>query len=1330
MVEILRQILADAIANGATPEQQQRIQDAIASATAADRERARQSSNASQEFQRILDERAAASQSYSRDYVAARQREMAAEEEALRQAEETANLFEQLTGERNAGLDEQIRIQRAANIQMREQAAAADAAAESATNFMKGIGFGKSFNDSFLGQMFIAGPEGFAAIGAAMADNLNIQSLFASGLYKMQAATIELFNAFDKSQAKLSETTATTGEYNDLLYDLQESNKAFGVDSEIAGEAIGSLFTELSSFNQMGAETQKQLATTTAQMTALGVSTGTGAKQFDNMIQGMGMTATMANDASMELIALGDSIGMAADTISQGFNAAAQELAKYGSDAIDVFKGLGAAAKATGIEMGALMGITKQFDTFEGAAQGAGKLNAILGGGVINSMDLLNGTEEERIRLLIQSINASGKNFENLNRFEKQAIASAAGISDMTEANKLFSMSLSAYDDMQRKAQGASAESAKLQERAQAAQTFMEKLKMIGQAFAVGFMPVLELFHGFANIILELNDMTGGLFIPVMVGLVGIFALLSRVNQINNMAMAAGTGIQFARTAATSGLAAAQAGLSTATNTNTVSTQTAIPTMYQMGFALRFTLQPIIPMIPAIISLGLAFAALGLAIAAPFIAIAAIVTSFTQLFTAMLEAPKAIAAAIAGLIGFAVAASAALIILAYGMAAAVTVLVPFAFQMIIVAPALMQFSMAVAVAAGAFYLLAMGLERLGQALVVWSKVELGSLLMAAGAIALFLGVLIPLATPAMTVGALVGVPLFLFGIGLEQFAKGIVEFNKVGFGALAMAALSVASFVYMMIAIAAQTATVSALVGIPLLIFGMGLQQFGKAIAEFNKVGLTDMLLAAASLGIFAAMLIPITAQLGISAALVGIPLYIFALGLLKFGEGLRAFRKVGLDDMLIAVASLGIFAFMLMKVTVQMMVAGLAVGIPLYILSVALLKFARAMRKFNAVGIGAIAAMVYSLMALAVSLIIVALPLMVGALLVGIPLLILGTALQEFAKGVAKFNRVGGGAILAMGFSLLMLGAVLRKASPQIAIFGLLVAVPLYVLGLALITFSKALRKFARVDFAAALGGFLALAYMGVVIAPLGILFAAFAIPFSLGLLAISMGLMGFGMALQAFSGVGIGTILVAIAALTLFGAAMAFFIFTGLIGYMIAGFYMLSYPLMLFGFGLFLVGAGLVMIQEGLSGLFALSEVLGVIAQIGFFGAAAMGMIASSIFGIALALMFIPESKAISFGFAMEGYGAAMAAVAALTPETVELAEKIVVAAGEYAEIQATMNMPDEDSFVQAMKNAFGLGDKKGGGGQDIILKLNGRELGRAIDAQINKNHNLSID
>ncbi len=81
-------------------------------------------------------------------------------------------------------------------------------------------------------------------------------------------------------------------------------------------------------------------------------------------------------------------------------------------------------------------------------------------------------------------------------------------------------------------------------------------------------------------------------------------------------------------------------------------------------------------------------------------------------------------------------------------------------------------------------------------------------------------------------------------------------------------------------------------------------------------------------------------------------------------------------------------------------------------------------------------------------------------------------------------------------------------------------------------------------------------------------------------------------------------------------------------------------------------------------------------------------------------------------------------------MSPETVELSERVVTAAGEYGEIQAEMRMPDEDAFVQAMKSVFGMGDKKGGSGKDIILQLNGRELGRAVDVQLNKMHNLSID
>ena len=923
-------------------------------------------------------------------------------------------------------------------------------------------------------------------------------------------------------------------------------------------KAIADLHNEVSIFNQLSSDQQTALTETTARMEALGVSTSVSAKQFDNMIQGMGMSAEVANDASMELVSLGDNIGVAADVISKDFNAAAGELAKYGADAIDVFKGMAAAAKATGIEMSSLMNVTKQYDTFEGAATAAGKLNAILGGGVLNSMDMLNATEEERVRLLVQSISLSGKNYESLNKFEKQAIASAAGISDMTEANKLFSMSLSAYDDMQNKSSEASAEAAKLEERAQAATTFGEKLKAIGQSFAVAFLPVLEFAHGFANIILELNDMTGGMFIPTMVGLIGVIALLSQTQAISNAVMGVSMGIRAASAFISGGLAAAQSVLAGANITEAGSATIAAPANVALAGSFALILPSVLPLVPAIAALGFAIGGLGLAIAAPFIAIAAIVTAFKDLFIAMLDAPKAIGGAIAGLLAFAVAGAAAMVIMAYGMAAAVMILIPFTLQMAIVAPALMSFALSMAVAGAAMYLAGAGLKSFGEGLMVFNNVEPESLVKAIGG-------------------------LMAFGLGLWAF-------------------MTVASLPMLV-------------VGIGLMLFGAGLKSFAKGLKEFNNVGLEAMAMAAIALIGFGLLLIKASLPMGVAALLLGIPLMMIGAGLKSFGEGLAAFNKVGIAEMLTAAAALIGFGLILVKASVPMGVAGLLLGIPLMLISTALGMFAVNLRKFNRVGVDDMLKAAGSLLVFGLMMILVTAPIAFAASAIGVPLMLLGSALGSFAQGLGAFNNVGEDAIV------MAIGA-----------------------------------------------------------------------------------LMSFGLAMVAM---------------------------WWMIPFMVVGFLALSAPMIMFGAALTMVGLGLLFIGESIPALFALTDALGMISQIGIAGAGAMAMLAYSIMGIALALNLIPESKTMAFGFAMDGYTKAMAAVSALTPETTELAERVVAAAGEYATIQAEMKMPDEDAFVQAMKSAFGMGDKGGDkGGQDIVLEINGREFGRAINAAINKKHNLRID
>jgi len=1052
-------------------------------------------------------------------------------------------------------------------------------------DFFTGKGLVLDFDKSPVGKFLNDMPGAFNAVGTAMASAIQPANLFAAGMMQVVTATKELFFSFDTAQAELSKVTASTGEYNDMLYDLQESNKTFGVDVETAGRAIGDLHNELSSFNQMSSATQGMLAETTARMEVLGVKTASGAQQFDNMIQGMGMTATMANDASMELVALGGAIGMAADTITDGFNAAASELAKYGSDAIDVFKGLASAAKATGIEMASLMSITKQYDTFEGAAAGAGKLNAILGGGVINSMDLLNGTEEERIRLLIQSVAASGKNFESLNKFEKQAIASAAGISDMAEANKLFSMSLSAYDEMQAKGSEANAQAAMMEERAQAVQTLTKKFEMIGQSFAIAFMPVLEFMHGFANTILMINDMTGGMFVPAMVGLIGVIALLSKATAIQNATMAVGNGIMLTRTLLTTGLGSAKAAYSlimeganlrekaglaldlmslpvkTAKNVATLQEGAAAGTATAPSVAFAAALASIsaaaLPLLPAITAIGFAIGGLGLAIAAPFIAIAALAIAFKDLFIAMLEAPEAIMSAIVGIIGFAAGAAVAMNILALAM-------IPFSIAMftasIFLAPAgllLIPFALALLIAAPAFYLFGAAIESLSEGLDSLLSLKISKL-------------------PEMMLG------LTLFTIGMALLALPL--------------------------------AIIGTLVGIPLMLLGAGLKSFAKGMKEFNKIGGEEILAAVDSLTAMTLILIPLVVPLTVIGLLVGIPLMLLGAGLKSFAKGLGEFNKIGGKEIDNAVGSLAIMTLLLMALTVPLLVVGVLISIPLMMLSLSLGMFAENLKKFNKIGSKEITSAVAALTFLSIALIPALLPMVIIAPAISAPLVLLGIGLGFLADGLKGFSEIGEGGVATAVSALFQLG------------YAMLYMLPL--------------------------------------------------IPF------------------------------------------------------MVVGFTLLAAPMMLFGTGLAAIGLGLLLIGGGMATFAGLGETLSVIAEIGAAGAAVMGVLATSIMGIALAMAFIPESKTIAFGFAMEGYGAAIAAVAALSPDTVELSERVVAAAGEYAEIQAEMKMPDEDSFVQAMKNVFGMGDKKGGSGKDIILQLNGRELGRAVDVQLNKMHNLSID
>ena len=363
--------------------------------------------------------------------------------------------------------------------QLHEENALADQAADKSVEVAQALtGVSGAWKGTVIGSFFQGDFEAnLQRTAMALTDNFSAANMLGSALMRVQESTLMMVVSADAQFAEVNKLTNSTGEYNDMIMDTMQNNQQYNVSVEDAAESVNALFTEMSNFSNMSKEAQAAAVETTAQLKGLGIDAQTTAANFEILTGALGMSSAAAAHVQKDFAAMAADLGVSANKIAKDFERNADVFTAYGDEAVRVFKETAAAAKATGIEMNALLGITTQFDTFEGAAKAAGQLNAVLGGGLLNSMDLLNASEEERVRMLIQSVEMSGKSFNQMSKFERQAVMNAAGITDMTTANKLFGQSLAEYDAAQRKVEDNAEAQAKLEERAAAAANMQDKLK-------------------------------------------------------------------------------------------------------------------------------------------------------------------------------------------------------------------------------------------------------------------------------------------------------------------------------------------------------------------------------------------------------------------------------------------------------------------------------------------------------------------------------------------------------------------------------------------------------------------------------------------------------------------------------------------------------------------------------------------------------------------------------------------------------------------------------------------------------------------------------------
>lgn len=303
----------------------------------------------------------------------------------------------------------------------------------------------------------------------------------------------------------LGAATGFGDQFNTEIAEMGAAGHMAGIGFKESASALTALTTGLSSFNPKAEETNMHVGMTVARLEKLGVASASSVKSIDHMQKAMGLSAEKAADLTAQIARSGKEIGITGTKMINDFNAASGRLAIYGNKNTKVFKELAAQAKATGIEMQSLLAISKNFDTFDAAAESAGKLNAVLGT-QLSTIEMMNATDSERIMILKQEVQAAVGNFDSLDKFEKQYVQQAMGVASVDEAQRLLNMSTAEYQKLQQGQKESADIQAEMAEATEELVPMMDQLKLAAMQFFMVFIPIVE---GFAALISYMSPLVG-----------------------------------------------------------------------------------------------------------------------------------------------------------------------------------------------------------------------------------------------------------------------------------------------------------------------------------------------------------------------------------------------------------------------------------------------------------------------------------------------------------------------------------------------------------------------------------------------------------------------------------------------------------------------------------------------------------------------------------------------------------------------------------------------------------------------------------------------------
>lgn len=405
---------------------------------------------------------------------------------------------------------------------------------ETAKKHLEDIGF-KSADKTKFGFLFAPSTEGVAQVkeyAKLIGDLANPTNLFANALELVYKNSIEMFKNMDKSAVAFNRATGFAGEFNDVVMDSTFNLRGFGITAD---QAAGELVSGFMEFTELSKEIQTDLVESTALLNAQGFASAKQAQNLQFLAMSFGATAIEGQNFNVALDDMAQKMKIPIGKMTDDFKTAQPVLAALGGsirNAGEEFQRLEAISKGTGLSMSKILDITGKFDTFDGAAQSVGRLNAMLGGPYLSTLEMVETTDpSKRFELMSRAVRDAAGSFDSLSYYQKKALASSMGLSDVTELAAVLQGRTDLIEDPM--ASLSAEEIIKKKEEMKEFQETMDIFKGVAMELAVSLKPFLIIIKDIASLLrgfLEIGDGMVGKVVGYGIAFLGLSKALGFID--------------------------------------------------------------------------------------------------------------------------------------------------------------------------------------------------------------------------------------------------------------------------------------------------------------------------------------------------------------------------------------------------------------------------------------------------------------------------------------------------------------------------------------------------------------------------------------------------------------------------------------------------------------------------------------------------------------------------------------------------------------------------------------------------------------------------------